>query len=74
MNPVAASLAWKSFDTFASHLKADGIEPTRGRRKLQTVTLSTLARGKALVGLCKLPNKELCIISTFSSAYFEDDR
>lgn len=74
LNSMPARFILQNVDTFALHLKANGVEPARSKGNIQSVTLSILTNRKALVSLGKLTNKELCIIAAFSSTYFEDDR
>jgi hypothetical protein len=74
LDTVTTSLIAKCINTFATNLKANGVEPAGSRCNIQTVTLSILAYRQTLIGLRKLPNEELRVITAFCGTNFEDDR
>jgi hypothetical protein len=74
LDTVTSSLIAKCINTFATNLKANGVEPAGSRYNIQTVTLSILAYRHALIGLRKLPDEELRVITAFCGTNFEDDR
>jgi hypothetical protein len=73
LNPVAASLVFEIANALASNLEADGVEPDRSRGDIRAVTLSTLRLGEAFVGLRKLSDEELGIVSAFGGTDFQCD-